>query len=138
MNRKKLKMNYRTLVVDSTHDVEPFNNVASYATGCSVPYIVRPREHKHTFDITIYENGTRIMRKLFSAQFNDADVCGDEKILAEKIIYEMKYSKEIYIYASDPPPRLGDEWTNKIVFSDSAKEIFSWLTKYTQRLIESF
>lgn len=128
-------MNYRTLVVNSTHAVEAF---ANHYDDHFDRVTVRLREHTFSFDITVYENGARLMRKIFTAVFNENYIYGDESMLAAEIIQQMRRSKELYVYDSDPPPRQGDEWTNKIIMDPVTKEIFSWLSKYTQRLIESF
>lgn len=127
-------MNIRELTIDSEYNVEPHADF--YHTGKEI--MMRPRKHVHTFIVEVKENGTKIVAKHFTAVFTDMDLYSDQKTQAEKILRQMKESRDIRVYGTSPLIDPDDDWFTTIVFSDRAKEVFSWLAGYVPKLLEAF
>lgn len=126
-------MNIRELTIDSDYTVQPAD---SYCSGHEI--LMRPRKHVHTFIVEVKENGTKVVAKHFTAVFTDVDVYADQKTLAEKILRQMKASRDIRVYGTSPLIDPDEDWFTTIVFSDTAKHVFSWLAGYVPELLEAF
>lgn len=130
MNLEKFT-NVKQIVIDSEYTIRP---PMSYHEGRE---IIMRRNHEHIFYVTIFENGVRTLRKVFTAYFNDWDMQNQEE-LAMSIIRQMKESRELQIYAACPVVDPNAEWVVSVSFSDRAKEVFSWLAGYAPKLLEAF
>lgn len=88
------------------------------------------------FTFTLSVDGRKSVVKECYSRFRDWDM-DDEKKLAEVIIRNFSSARVTDIYdVSNPPEQVGDELL--IRFSPLCKEVFEFLGKYKQKLLEAF
>lgn len=98
------------------------------------PTFINTAGYTMTFVFHLYVDGRKALVKTFRSRYRDWDM-GDEKTLAEKILQNLYSTGAAGIYdVPNPREQVGDELI--IEFSPQAKEMFEFLSKYKQRLLE--
>jgi hypothetical protein len=98
---------------------------------------IRPASFTVDFTATLYVGGRPSLRKIFHADFREQDL-DDEERLAQVIIADLMQNRrppDIWDNPN-PPEQIGDEL--HIEFSETARQVFEFLKKYSQKLIEAF
>lgn len=99
-------------------------------------YIVRPIEQEVTFFLVYYENGCKIWKRSWKAQFSEYDFDYEEN-LAAKIIQQLKQPADVGIWDSNPIIYSGEEWNSIVEISNKALQIFAFLKNPLQQWLES-